>query len=399
MNNILNIAERYRAELEKSVIPFWENNCPDREQGGYFTCLDADGSVFDQEKFMWMQWRIVYMFSVLYENEPSNPNWLTLAQNGFDFLTKHGKSEDGSYFFALNRSGEPSIAPYNIFSDCFAAMGAAALYKATGETKYRLEAESAMNSYIGRMDCPKGKWEKKLSGTPSRRNLGHYMILANLGQVMHECLGTDQYNEDTADAIDIVINQFCNKEYQIVFENINSDGTVDLESSDGRHIIPGHGLESMWFIMQYAERNGNQALIDKAAEATLWLLEFGWDKQYGGIYYFMDLLDKPHVELQADMKLWWVHNEALIATLYAYKLTGRQEFWDWFLKIDEWSWSRYPDREHGEWFGYLNRQGEVSHSLKGGKWKTFFHLPRCLLLSSQLLKEIAASNLNVPLEP
>ena len=391
MNNILNIAERYRAELNNSVIPFWEKHCIDNEHGGYFSCLDADGSVFDSEKFMWMQWRIVYMFSLLHDKLDANPDWLKFAQDGFEFLTKHGKSEDGSYYFALNQQGEPSIAPYNIFSDCFAAMGAAALYKSTGDEKYRLEAESAMNSYIGRMDCPKGKWEKKLSGTPSRRNLGHYMILANLGQVMHDCLGTERYSDDTAQAIDIVINQFFNKEHRIVFENINSDGTVDLESGDGRHIIPGHGLESMWFIMQYAERTGNQQLIDKAAEATLWLLEFGWDKQYGGIYYFMDLLDRPHVELQADMKLWWVHNEALIATIYAYKLTGRQKFWDWFIKIDEWTWSRYPDREHGEWFGYLNRHGEVSHTLKGGKWKTFFHLPRCLLLCSQLLEEIAES--------
>jgi len=386
MNNILKIAERYRQELEVSVVPFWESHCLDSENGGYFTCLDQDGVVFDSEKFMWMQWRIVYMFSALYDRLDANPDWLKFAQDGFDFLTKYGKSGDGSYYFALNRYGEPSIAPYNIFSDCFAAMGTAALYKITGEENYRIEAESAMNSYIERMDNPKGDWEKKLSGTPSRRNLGHYMILANLGQVMHDCLDTDRYNKDTANAIDIVINQFCNREYKVVFENINLDGSIDLDSGEGRHVIPGHGLESMWFIMQYAERIGDSELMDKAAEATLWLLEFGWDKQYGGIYYFMDVLNKPHFELQADMKLWWVHNEALIATLYAYKATGRQEFWDWFIKLDEWTWSRYPDREHGEWFGYLNRQGEIANMLKGGKWKTFFHLPRCLLLCFQMLE-------------
>jgi len=392
MNKVVEFAQRYRNELYESVIPFWEKNCYDHQYGGYFTCLDRDGSVYDREKFMWMQWRIVYMFAELYNIHPEKTNWLQLAEQGFDFLVRHGKSPDGSYYFALNRQGEPSIAPYNIFSDCFAAMGAAALFKADGKEQYRIEAESAMKSYISRMDCPKGKWEKKLSGSPARRNLGHYMILANLGQVMSDCLHTDQYQMETASAIEVVIKQFCNREYQVVFENINRDGDIDLDSGDGRHIIPGHGLESMWFIMQYAEQNNNRELIEKAAEATLWLLEFGWDKKYGGIYYFMDLLGKPHMELQADMKLWWVHNEALIAALYAYKLTGRQVFWDWFVKIDEWSWNRYPDHDYGEWFGYLNRRGEVTHSLKGGKWKTLFHLPRCLVTCSRLLNEISQNN-------
>lgn len=392
MRDITAIARRYRNELLAAVIPFWERYSPDTEYGGYFTCLDRDGTVYDREKFMWMQWRIVYMFALLHDKIVPRSEWLELAQQGYDFLVTNGKSADGSYYFALNRQGEPSIAPYNIFSDCFAAMGAAALYKVTGDTAQRREAESAMNSYIGRIDNPKGRWEKKLSGTPARRNLGHYMILANLGQVMRECLGTEQYDTDTAAAVETVIEQFCRSEHRVVFENINRDGTVDLDSCDGRHIIPGHGLESMWFIMQYAEQHKRPDLIEKAVEATQWLLEFGWDKEYGGIYYFMDILGKPHVELQASMKLWWVHNEAIIAALYAYKLTGRREFWDWFVKLDQWSWEHYPDAEHGEWFGYLDRRGEVSHSLKGGKWKTFFHLPRCLLVAVQLLEDIAQQN-------
>ena len=100
------------------------------------------------------------MFATLYMTEYRKENWLDIARQGYDFLTKHGKSEDGSYYFALNRRGEPSMAPYSIFSDCFAAMGAAAMYKATGEEKYRREADAAMHTYISRLSSPKGRWEK-----------------------------------------------------------------------------------------------------------------------------------------------------------------------------------------------------------------------------------------------
>ena len=61
--NMQAVRDRYRAELYENVIPFWEEHCVDKEYGGYFTSLDRDGSVYDTEKYMWMQWRIVYMFA------------------------------------------------------------------------------------------------------------------------------------------------------------------------------------------------------------------------------------------------------------------------------------------------------------------------------------------------
>ena len=151
------VIERYERDLLESVIPFWEKHCVDRDYGGYFTCLDRDGSVYDPTKYMWMQWRIVYMFATLYRSEygAGREDWLKIAADGYDFLTKHGRLADGSYYFELNRRGEPAMGPFSIFTDCFAAMGAAAMYQATGEERYRAEAESAMASYIRRIPIPR----------------------------------------------------------------------------------------------------------------------------------------------------------------------------------------------------------------------------------------------------
>ncbi len=369
---------RYEDELVSRVIPFWENHCADHKYGGYFTSLDRDGSVYDTEKYMWMQWRIVYMFALFAMSPYRKETFLPIAEKGFDFLTKHGKSPDGTYYFALNRKGEPSVAPYNIFSDCFAAMGAAALFKATGEKRYREEADSAMRSYIRRMDDPKGRWEKSLPGKQKRLSLGHFMMLANLAAVMKEMLGSEEYEKDAENAVNTVLGRFWNPERKILFENINTDGTFDLDSCEGRFVNPGHGLESMWFVLQYAERKNRPDMIRKAAEITRGIFEFGTDREQGGIFYFMDALGKPHLELQWDMKLWWPHCEAIIAALYAYRLTGDGYFLNRFSETDAYAWSHFRDEEHPEWFAYLNRAGVPTHTLKGGKWKTFFHLPRAL---------------------
>ena len=42
----------YLDTLLHDVIPFWQKYSIDREAGGYFSCLDRDGRVFEQDKFM-----------------------------------------------------------------------------------------------------------------------------------------------------------------------------------------------------------------------------------------------------------------------------------------------------------------------------------------------------------
>lgn len=370
---------RYRKELVENIISFWERHGIDRECGGYFDSLDRDGSVWDFDKWMWMQWRKVYMFAGLYQSEYRKDVYLDYARQGFDFLVAHGKDPDGNYYFGLNRKGDPIVSPHSIYSEAFAVMGCAALFKATGEQQYRQEAEASMERYLCRMSNPKGRWNKSLPARQERLSHGVYMILANLGTVVKDCLGSAAYDTKIAEAVGMVVDHFWQPEYGILFENINPDYSVDLESGDGRHINPGHGLESCWFILQYAERNGRDDLIAKTAEIVKSLLQYGWDDKYGGIFYFMDVLGKPKLELEWDMKLWWVHNEALVASLYSYRLTRDPVFLEWWKKLDAWTWEHFRDPEYGEWFGYLNRQGAPANMLKGSKWKCFFHLPRCLM--------------------
>lgn len=379
----------YEKELIDVVIPFWEKNCPDGEFGAYFTCLDRDGSVFDTEKFMWMQWRIVWMFSELYTKLDQNPKWLEIAKSGYEFLTKHGRDEKGRYYFALARDGQPTMAPYSVFSECFAVMGCAAYYRATGDEFARAEAVRAFENYVQRENCPKGEWTKELPGRSPMKSLGFYMMKANLYVVLEECLGDTSFKESMDQTISTVLDEFWNDEYKVIFENVRPDGSFDLDSMAGRHLNPGHAIEAMWFIMNAAAKDGNLELVNRAADVVLAELIFAWDKEHGGLYYFMDVLGKPHVELQWNMKLWWVHNEALVATAMAYKLTGRQEFADWFEKVHDWTWARFPDTEFGEWYGYLDRYGNPTHALKGGKWKGFFHLPRMLLICKQLFENSA----------
>jgi N-acylglucosamine 2-epimerase len=379
------LTEQYKNELLNNVVPFWTQNCQDKKYGGYFTMLDRDGSVYDTNKYMWMQWRIVWMYCELYQQIEQKQEWLDIAQQGYNFLTKYGKDSQNRYYFALAQNGTPTVAPYNVFSECFAVMGAAALYRVTGDEQAKNEAINAYNQYQIRKNNPKAEWNKILPGSTDYLNLGYYMMQANLDQVMADCLNENSYLERAATNAELVLTKFWNQQEKVIFENVLPDGSFDCESVTGRHLNPGHALEAMWFLMNTAKQRNDEHTISKTADIMLHTLDLGWDKKYGGIYYFMDVHDKPQIALEANMKLWWVHCEALIACLMAEKYTGNDKFNEWFHRIHDWTWQNFPDPENGEWFGYLDRTGNPTHYLKGGKWKTFFHLPRALLICSQLL--------------
>ena len=131
-------------------------------------------------------------------------------------------------------------------------------------------------------------------------------------------------------------------------------------------------------------QNNDEELLKKALNILDWSLEIGWDEKYGGIYYFRDVYGKPCEQLEHDMKLWWVHNECLIATLTAFQLTGNPIFEEWYDKLHEYIFNRFPDKEYGEWYGYLHRDGTVAQPAKGNIFKGPYHIPRMLVKCSML---------------
>ncbi len=370
-------ADMYKNELIHNILPFWLNNSRDHVNGGYFTSLTREGKVFDTDKFMWLQGREVWCFSYMYANLQQNEEWLEMAKQGAEFMEKYGKDADGNWYFSLTAEGKPLVQPYNIFSDCFATMAFAALDKALPNDAYKKIAVDTFENIIKRQHNWKGQYSKAYPGTRQLKNFSLPMILCNLSLELEHIIGTEQVNSFIPTVIHEVMNVFYEPNSGLILENVALDGSFS-DTYEGRLINPGHTIEAMWFVMDLAKRDNNTALIHKAAAIMLNALEFGWDKEYGGIFYFLDIKGHPVQQLEWDQKLWWVHVEALVALAKAYTLTGEEIYAQWFTKVHEYTWSHFRDLEYGEWFGYLNRRGEVSLSLKGGKWKGCFHIPRSL---------------------
>jgi N-acylglucosamine 2-epimerase len=387
MNKVKDLAELYRNTLLDNILPFWSQHSIDRQYGGYFTCLDREGNVYDTDKFIWLQNRQVWTYSMFYNRLESQSQWLDIARHGAEFLAEHGRDEEGNWYFALDRKGKPLVQPYNIFSDCFAAMAFSQYAMASKEESAKEIALQAYRNVLRRQDNPKGRYNKTYPGTRSLKSLAVPMILANLSLEMDWLLQSSELEEVLDLTVREVMEDFWDSDTRLMYENVTPDGK-HLDCFDGRLINPGHGIEAMWFVMDIASRSKNLNLIDRAVDVVLSILDFGWDREYRGIYYFMDAQGHPLHQLEWNQKLWWVHLETLVALLMGFNLTGRQECLDWFEKVHDYTWSHFTDSEYSEWFGYLDRKGEVLLNLKGGKWKGCFHVPRALYLCWQQLEAL-----------
>ena len=382
----------YRQTLLDDVIPFWLRHGMDAEHGGIITALDQDGSRLDTDKSVWFQGRAGWMFASLYNTVERRPEWLESARSCVEFSRNHCHRADGKMWFTVTRDGKPLRMRRYVFSESFAAISYAAYAKATGEARAAEDAISAFATYL-RLSFTPGAMLPKYEPTRPTKGISAHMIgmvtaqelRANLGDV---CVAGRTWTEWIDASIAEIERDFLKPEHEALMETVAPDGAI-LDHMDGRTLTPGHAIECAWFIMHEGALRSDRRLISLGTQILDWMWARGWDEQYGGLLYFTDLRGLPVQEYWHDMKFWWPHCEAIIATLLAWQLTGETRYAEWHRLVHEWSFHHFPDPEHGEWFGYLHRDGRLSQRAKGNMYKGPFHLPRMLHYCSERLRVVA----------
>lgn len=385
----MNYTQLYFNELCDEVIPFWETYSIDHEHGGYYSCIDNKNNRYDTDKFMWLQCRQIWMFATMYDEIDQNPKWLDVAQKGVDFVLKYGHDGTYNWYFSVDEKGNPLVEPYNIFSYTFACLCLAKMFKITKKNTYREACLKTLDRIHERTKNPKGKWNKSIATTRSLKNFALPMILCNLYNEMGTLLDEKGKAEKASECVSAILTDFWNPKRGVILENIESDGSFS-DTFEGRLFNPGHCLEALWFVMELGEKYDHLDWIHQSVDISLKIIEKGWDRHHKGIFYFLDVNGHPPQQLEWNQKLWWVHLEAMICFLKGYQLTQNKDCLNWFEKIHAYTWSHFRDQENkGEWYGYLDRYGNVLLPLKGGKWKGCFHVPRALLKLHQISTAIS----------
>ena len=374
-NKLIELRDFYKNQLLNNTVPFWFPRSVDAEHGGYLLMRDADGSLIDDDKAVWIQGRAAWLTATLYNTVEQNQQWLAASKSGIDFLNNHCFDTDGQMFFHITRDGKPIRKRRYYFSETFAVIANAAYAKASGDEKAAMKARELFGTCIQYLKGEK-PLPPKFTNTRSAKGIGAPMIMMNTAQQLRETIGDPRCDEYIAEWINEIETYFVKDDIQCVMEQVAPDGSI-IDHVDGRTLNPGHAIEGAWFILHEAVyRNNDQHLINLGCRMLDYMWERGWDKEYGGILYFRDVYNKPVQEYWQDMKFWWPQNETIIATLFAYLLTGNEKYAQWHQMVHEYAYSHFHDKEHGEWFGYLHRDGTIAQTAKGNLFKGPFHLPR-----------------------
>ena len=387
--------EWIRGQLD-TCANFWLENGMDKVNGGVYTCLDRKGDVFSTDKSVWMQGRCGWIYSWLCHLYGPRPEWLAASKSCLDFMEKYciNPQAEGRMYFTVTAEGLPLRQRRYCFSEAFYAMANAEYYGITGDRDCLERARRAYDLYWNLnhgMPDPTGLGPKTIAETRTGRAFGIPMIYLNVTSVMQRVdpERAELYAERADACVEDIFRYHVHPELKCVLENVAEDGQARLNYTEGRVVNPGHDIEGVWFLLEYAKRTGKTEYIAKAAQIFDWAIEAGWDKEYGGLLYFVDALGRPPEAYEHDMKLWWPHNEILISSVMLFRDTGDEKYLDWFYKTLDYCKTYFADSEYGEWYGYLRRDGKPTEpACKGSTFKGPFHLPRMLSITDQVIGEI-----------
>lgn len=374
----------YKSQLLNDTIPFWFPRSFDSDFGGFLLMRDADGSLLDDDKAVWIQGRATWLLATLCNTVEARNEWLEGARIGYKFLNDHCFDSDGRMFFHVTREGLPIRKRRYFFSETFYVIAAAAYSRSSGDDLAAISARRVFTDCLAYANGEK-KLPSKFTATRPSKGIGIPMIMINTAQQIRDTIDDERCDDWIMRWIGEIEADFVKDDIRCVMELVSPNGNI-IDHIDGRTLNPGHAIEGAWFILHEAMyRKNDPRLIDLGCRMLDYMWERGWDQEHGGLFYFRDVYGKPVQEYWQDMKFWWPHNEAIIATLLAYIITGDEKYSAWHKMAHDYSYNTFHDPVGGEWYGYLHRDGTIAQTAKGNLFKGPFHLPRQEWYCYQLL--------------
>jgi N-acylglucosamine 2-epimerase len=388
MMAFLALRDFLRFHLLEEVMPFWTTHAVDQCHGGLFTCIRDDGSLVNTQKYMWSQTRALWTFSALCRRIERRAEWESIADGIFRFIQRHGRDRHGHWVWLTEADGTVVEGPESIITDSFAIMGLVEYHLATGNgdaLRIALETYDAVKERLSRpWSYPTAPYPTPQGLKPHREYMQFSLAFSELGKAA----GREDILRDGRERGLEVLNHFWKPGMRSFLEYVDErNGFVD--TTEGRTMVPGHGIESAYFQFFVFEGTGRVDLQMKSCEAIRCCLERGWDPLFGGLFLGMDALGREPVHWKNHtMKLWWPHTEAMPACLMAWEACRADWCLSWYRKIHDYSFARFPCPGHGEWTQRLTRNGSPVDTLVALPVKDPFHLPRGLVFSIETLNRI-----------
>ena len=371
--------------LNNKIIPFWENYSLDKKDGAINNCIDNIGKIVSKDRYILSQARALWTFSSLYNNIEKKEKWLSIASGIFEYLKKNGTNKKGEWNYLLDYDRNIKDGPISIFTDGFAIYGLNEYYKASQDPS---AIELAIKTYEITSKRLKSDDQYLTYPLPSKKGLiSHsiYMVFCLAFFELGKTLNDKEIINEAKFYADGIPSNFFSNDKQLLFEYRN-ENQPNYNNGIERVIIPGHAIESMWSLIHIYQSLGLDYKVKDAISCLKLHIESGWDNEFGGIFLSIDSESKKPWWPYSDTKPWWPITEALYGLLLCDSISGEKWCLEWYWKVHEYAFNNYPSNNYAEWNQKLDREGKIIGDVVGLPVKDPFHLPRAIIMISNILK-------------
>ena len=402
--------------LEHEWLPFWTGRGCDGEFGGYLTSYDRNGDLFDTDKYIVTQSRMIWCYSMLYSRYPDRADYLESARQGVDFMIRHfWDDKNQGWIWKTDREGNALDTGKVLYGEGFMVYALSQYGLSTGDPRGReyacrtfdlMQKYAADTEYGGYYENFEEDWTLSAPGYAAgdRKSLDIHMHLLEAFTTLYALTGEEVHRRKLNEVIGIITrkmvdweagcgrNQFDIKLTPIpaicIRRTWNDErGAGEAKVDDDDTTSYGHNMELVWLLNRAARVMGDppDRFLELSRRLTEHTLEFGYDAEYGGIY-----RDGPHTgNAIVHDKEWWQNCEVLVGFLDAFDQLGDERYWRAFLKCWEFDTTRMIDHGVGEWRQLVTRSGEPIISDMGNPWKAMYHTGRMLLECTTRLELLA----------
>jgi mannobiose 2-epimerase len=394
-------------ELRGNILPWWLKNARDRGHGGFHAFIGEDMSVRDDlPRGALLTSRILWTFSAAYRHY-QDPAYLEMARWAYrDLLDHFVDRQSGGIFWSVSADGKPVDAHKQIYGQVFGLYALAEYYRATGEKPaldkaiaiYRLIEQHAYDPKDrGYFDALNREWQPdpgpkgNLLGAAPKSQNSHIHILEGFTSLLR-VWPDPGLRERQRELIELTLAHIIDPRTHHLVLFMQNDWTPI-----GDEISYGHDIELSWLLVEAAEVLGDPALLARTKTEALAIAQAtnaeGIDTD-GGVY----IEGNPAGPTNMN-KEWWEQAEATVGFLNAYQLSGDPRYFAYSQRSWDFIQARFVDREHGDWHNTLQRDGtpilaittrngRTLPSAKQSIWKCPYHNSRACMEVIERVNEL-----------
>ncbi len=386
------------ADLTGNILPYWLEKMQD-PRGGFYGRRDGeDNLVEDAPKGAILNGRLLWSFSAAYR-VTGREEYRVAAERACRYITDYFVDKEyGGVYWSLNADGTPLDTKKQFYAIGFMIYGLSEYVRATGDehalelaiSLYRdIERYSRDLNRAGYIEAAQRDWSPIADMRLSEKD-------ANAAKTMNTHLHiiepyTNLYrvwpDEGLRNAIADLMHVFLDIMEDPDTHHLGLFYTEDWERTD-HEISYGHDIEASWLLMETAQVLGDPDLLAKTLAHTRAISNAALEgrRDDGSMIYEREVEANGNVRIDTDLH-WWVQAEDVIGLVYLYKFHGVEEALPKAFKSWEYIKKNLIDCEEGEWHWSRRACGSVNRADdKAGFWKCPYHNSRMCLEVFELLK-------------